>query len=295
MKVLITGGNGQVAFDLRRVCAAAGDDVSSPAHAELDIGVREEVLQVVGAVRPDVIFHTAAWTNVDGCELQPDQAYLVNAIGSRNIAEAAHLVGARVVGLSTDYVFDGRGSGPNGGGAYNEWDGTGPISHYGRSKLGGEQELIEILGPEATVVRTSWVCGQHGSNFVKTMLRLASDGAAEDRSVTVVDDQHGTPTFTADLAATLRLLAVHRLPGRFHVSNAGPTTWFEVARAVFAASGHSPDRVLPVSTAELLPLRPAPRPAYSVLDNAALRAAGLAPLQDWHDPLQQLVAALRAW
>jgi dTDP-4-dehydrorhamnose reductase len=241
-----------------------------------------------------VVLHTAAWTNVDGCETDPDRAYLVNAMGTRNVAEAARLVGARVVGVSTDYVFDGRGTGPSGGGAYNEWDATGPISHYGRSKLGGEHELIDLLGPDATVVRTSWVCGEHGSNFVKTMLRLAVEGAGEQRPVTVVDDQHGTPTFTPDLAATIRLLALHRMPGRFHVSNAGPTTWFEVARAVFAAAGQPPERVRPVTTAQLLPARPAPRPAWSVLDNAGLRAVGLPALGDWHEPLERLVATLRS-
>lgn len=294
MRVLITGGSGQVAYDLQRVCEAAGDEVVAPARAHLDVAVREQVLQVVGQVQPDVIMHTAAWTNVDGCETDPDRAYLVNALGSRNVAEAARRTGARVIGISSDYVFDGRGTGPTGGGAYQEWDATGPISHYGRSKLGGEQELLELLGPDATVVRTSWVCGRHGANFVKTMLRLAREGAADAKTVTVVDDQHGTPTFTPDLAVALRSLAVHRLPGRFHVSNAGPTTWFDVARAVFAAAGEAPERVLPVTTAELLPARPAPRPAYSVLDNAALRGVGLPSLQDWHAPLEQLVGSLLA-
>jgi len=293
MRVLITGANGQLGQELQRVCAAAGDDVVALTKAQLDVANREDVLQHLGAIVADVVLHTAAWTNVDGCELDPTRAYEINAMGCRHVAEAAALTGSRVVGVSTDYVFNGAGTGPTGGGPYNEWDSTAPVSHYGRSKLGGEEELATLLGPDATIVRTSWVCGEFGSNFVKTMLRLATDGAAESKVVTVVDDQHGTPTFTPHLAATIRSLAVSRLPGLFHVSNADPTTWFHVAQAVFEAAGQNPQRVHPVSTAELLPSRPAPRPAYSVLDNAALRAVGLPALGDWQEPLAELVAALR--
>ncbi len=293
MRVLITGANGQLGQELQRVCAAAGDDVVALTRAQLDVANREDVLQHLGAIVADVVLHTAAWTNVDGCELDPTRAYEINAMGCRHVAEAAALTGSRVVGVSTDYVFNGAGTGHTGGGPYNEWDSTAPVSHYGRSKLGGEEELATLLGPDATIVRTSWVCGEFGSNFVKTMLRLATDGAAESKVVTVVDDQHGTPTFTPHLAATIRSLAVSRLPGLFHVSNADPTTWFHVAQAVFEAAGQNPQRVHPVSTAELLPSRPAPRPAYSVLDNAALRAVGLPALGDWQEPLAELVAALR--
>lgn len=293
MRVLITGANGQLGQELQRVCAGAGDHVVALTRAQLDVTKREEVLQHLGAIAADVVLHTAAWTNVDGCELDPTRAYEINAMGCRHLAEAANLTGARVVGVSTDYVFNGAGTGPNGGGPYNEWDSTAPVSHYGRSKLGGEQELTTLLGPDATIVRTSWVCGEFGSNFVKTMVRLAREGAAESKVVTVVDDQHGTPTFTPHLAATIRALAVSRLPGLFHVSNADPTTWFHVAQAVFEAAGEDPHRVRPVSTAELLPQRPAARPQYSVLDNAALRAVGLPALADWQEPLAELVAALR--
>jgi dTDP-4-dehydrorhamnose reductase len=293
MRAVITGGAGQLATDLAAHCADAGDDVIAPGRGELDVGDREQVLQCLGAVRPDVVYHCAAWTNVDACEGDPARAYHLNAMGSRFVAQAAHLVGARVVGLSTDYVFDGRG--PQGLGSaahqrgYNEWDATGPISHYGRSKLGGEEELLEALGPDATVVRTAWVCGVNGSNFLKTMLRVAADPA--NTRVTVVDDQRGCPTFTADLAVALRRLAVHRIGGRFHVSNAGAVTWFDFARACFARAGHDPDRVVAVTTEELVPRRPAPRPAFSVLDNAAVRAAGLPLLPHWEE---QLAASIRA-
>lgn len=290
MRVLVTGGAGQLGADVRKVCEGAGDDVVACGHRDLDVTDREQTLQVLGAVRPDVVVHCATWTNVDGCELEPAKAYLVNALGARNVAEGARLVGSRVVHVSTDYVFDGRGAGAAGGEPYTEWDATGPVSHYGRSKLGGEREMADLLGPDATIVRTAWLCGAHGNNFVKTMLRLAAD-ADRDR-VTVVDDQRGSPSFTPDVAATIRRLAVARVPGLFHVTNAGATTWFGLARAVFALAGHDPARVVPISTDELEPKRPAPRPAYSVLDNAALRGLGLPPLPDYDSSLERLVREL---
>jgi dTDP-4-dehydrorhamnose reductase len=292
MKVLVTGGRGQLGTELGLVLGAAGDDALLASSAELDVTDRDAVHQVLGAVRPEVVIHAGAWTNVDGCELDPQRAYFVNALGSRHVAEAAHRVGARVVYVSTDYVFDGRGTGPDGGGSYTEWDATGPVSGYGRSKLGGEHEITTILGADATIVRASWVVGRFGSNFVKTMLRVADD-ATRDR-VTVVDDQRGCPTFTQDLAPMLRCLAVARVPGTFHVSNEGPVTWFEFARAIFAASGFDAERVIPVATAELLPARPAPRPAVSVLDNAALRGSGFAPMPSWEASLADTVAALQS-
>jgi dTDP-4-dehydrorhamnose reductase len=292
MRVLITGGSGQLGTDLVRVFGDAGDHAVGYSHADLDVADRENVLQVVGAFRPDAVIHAGAWTNVDGCETEPERAYAANAMGSRHVAEAAALVQARVVYVSTDYVFDGRGTGPNGGGAYTEWDATGPISHYGRSKLGGEAEVQSLLGPAATVVRTSWVCGPHGNNFVKTMLRLAREGADAAKTITVVDDQRGCPTFTGDLAVALRRLAVSRLPGVFHVSNAGPVTWCDFAKAIFAVSGHDADRVVPIPTSELHPVRPAQRPAVSVLDNAAWRAVGLAPLRPWQEALEESMRVL---
>ena len=290
MKVLVTGGNGQLGTELGFVLGAAGDDVLLASSAELDVRDRDLVQQVVGAVAPDVIIHGGAWTNVDGCELDPKRAYEVNALGTRHVAEVAARLGARVLYLSTDYVFDGRGSGAHGGGAYNEWDAPAPVSHYGRSKLGGEHEVQSILGPDATIVRASWVVGRFGSNFVKTMLRVAADPTKD--VVTVVDDQRGCPTFTADLAPMLRRLAVARMPGIFHVSNEGPVSWWEFAREIFSAAGHDTGRVVAIPTSELQPVRPAPRPAVSILDNAALRGSGLAPMPDWRPSLHAVVDAL---
>jgi dTDP-4-dehydrorhamnose reductase len=296
MKVLVTGAGGQLGTDVVDALAGrvptggrAGDpatgrlglrspcDVIAADHARLDVADRGAVLGVVEGVRPDVVVHAAAWTAVDACEGDPDRAFAVNALGTRHVAEAARRFGAHVVYVSTDYVFDGTSTRP-----YVEWDRTNPMSVYGRSKLGGELEL----DPGSTVVRTSWVCGAHGANMVRTVLRLA----AQPGSLRFVDDQRGSPTFTADLAGVVAVLATDRLPGTFHVTNSGVTSWYGFAREVLAGAGHDPDRVEPVATAELDPPRPAPRPANSVLDNAALRLMGMAPLPDWRDALARLLA-----
>jgi dTDP-4-dehydrorhamnose reductase len=277
MKVLITGADGQLGRDL--IPAFDGWDVIGTDQADLDVAHRDSVLSAAVGVQPDAIVHCAAWTAVDACESEPDRAFLVNAIGTRHVAEAARLVGAHLCYLSTDYVFDGQATSP-----YTEWDTTNPQSVYGRSKLGGEAEL----GASDTIVRTSWLCGREGPNFVKTMLGLA----AADGEITVVDDQHGCPTFTPDLARMIRRLVAGRLPGTFHVTNQGATTWFELARRIFALAGKDPTRVRPVATTDLVPRRPAPRPAYSVLDNAALRLSDIPLLPDHAEPLERLVKEL---
>ena len=187
--------------------------------------------------------------------------------------------------ISTDYVFDGTEERP-----YLEWDPPNPRSVYGRSKLGGELEVHAVAGPSSTVVRTAWVSGAHGANMVKTVLRLAAGNP--DGPLRFVDDQHGCPTFTADLAQAVVRLALDRRPGTFHVTNQGETTWYGFARAVLEAAGSDPDRVEPIATSELTPARPAERPANSRLDNAALRLSGLPMLPMWTDSLARLVAAL---
>lgn len=232
-------------------------------------------------LQPDVVVHCAAWTAVDACEGDPERAFAVNTMGTRHVAEAARRQGAHVVYVSTDYVFDGSAERP-----YVEWDAPNPQSVYGRSKLGGEREL----DPSSTVVRTSWVCGYHGSNMVRTVIRLAG----RPGPLRFVDDQRGSPTFTADLAAALAVVARQRMPGTFHLTNHGVTTWFGLARAVLEAAGHDPARVEPIATAELDPPRPARRPANSVLDNAAWRALGMAALPEWEDALHRLVAVFQA-
>jgi dTDP-4-dehydrorhamnose reductase len=295
MRVLITGAGGQLGRDL--VDAFSGtvpagglrDDpatgrlgvrpawqVVGASHRQLDVSDRDAVLAAIEGVRPDVVVHAGAWTEVDACEGDPARAFATNAMGTRHVAEACRRFGGHVVYVSTDYVFDGTSPRP-----YVEWDQTCPTSVYGRSKLGGEKEL----SPESTTVRTSWVNGAHGNNMVKTVLRLAE----RPGSLRFVDDQRGCPTFTADLAGAICVLATGRLPGTFHVTNQGACSWYEFARAVLDVSGHDGARVEPISTPELVPPRPAPRPANSVLENAAMRFAGLSLLPEWRDALERMV------
>lgn len=279
MRVLVTGAGGQLGRELVDAFSAAGHDVVGADRHRLDIGDRHAVLQAVDSLSPQAVVNAAAWTSVDACEDDPDRAWRVNALGVRHLAEAARLVGAHLCQVSTDYVFDGTKVGP-----YVEWDTPNPQSAYGRSKLGGEQEL----GPNATVARTSWLCGRHGSNMVKTVLGLA---AGHDE-LAFVDDQRGSPTVAADLAGVVLRLVSERLPGTFHVSNQGSATWFGLACAVMGSAGLDPTRVRPVATADLDPPRPAPRPANSVLDNAAMRLMGLPLLPPWEDSFHRLVGEL---
>ncbi len=280
MRVLITGATGQLGCDL--VTEFERDEhhhVIAAGHEHLDVAQRDAVLGLITATQPDVIVHPAAWTAVDACEADPDRAFAVNMLGPRHVAEGARRVGAPVFYVSTDYVFDGTKLDP-----YSEWDDPNPQSVYGRSKLAGEREL----DAGSTIIRTSWVCGYHGNNMVRTILRLAG----EHDTLSFVDDQRGHPTFTEDLAVAIKQLVVERRPGLFHVTNQGEVSWFEFAREVLALSGADPGRVKPISTADLDPPRPAPRPANSVLDNAAWRLSGLPLLADFRDPLERLVARL---
>ncbi len=283
MKIFVTGAGGQVGHEVcARFDASAQHSVVAADHGELDVGDRDTVMQAITSSQPDAIVHCAAWTAVDACESDPDRAFRVNALGTRNVVEAAERVGAHLLCLSTDYVFDGEKPEP-----YVEWDAPAPRSVYGHSKLGGE---IEAHAGGATLVRISWVCGEHGSNMVKTILRLA----AEHDTLSFVDDQCGHPTFADDLATMLYRLVVDRRPGTFHVTNQGTVSWYEFAGAVLAAAGLDAARVKPISTADLQPPRPAPRPTNSVLDNAALRLGGIDLLPDFHDPLARLVRTLTA-
>ncbi|HVB94567.1 MAG TPA: dTDP-4-dehydrorhamnose reductase [Acidimicrobiales bacterium] len=300
LRVLVTGGNGQLGRDVRDVLAGAVPDGGvlpverSPGDIEvlstdidnLDVVNRTAVGEAFESFRPEIVIHGGAFTAVDACESDPDTAFAVNAVGTRHVAEASRRVGAHLLYVSTDYVFDGTLDRP-----YVEWDATNPQSVYGRSKLGGEQEVAAVSGGDATVVRTAWVSGAHGANMVKTVLRLAGAG---DGPLRFVDDQHGTPTFTADLATAIVGLALARRPGTFHVTNRGETTWFGFARATLAAAGLDPGRVEPITTQDLDPPRPAPRPANSRLDNAALRLSGLDLLPEWTASLGRLVEALPA-
>lgn len=283
MRILITGARGQLGIDLQRLAAQGGHhQVVAVGHERLDVADRDAVLSALTSVQPDLVVHAAAWTAVDACESDPDRAWRINTLGSRHVAEGARLAGAHLVAVSTDYVFDGAAPDP-----YTEWDTPNPQSAYGRSKRAGEVEAFSGL-PGSTVVRTSWVCGPHGSNMVKTVLRLAAAGGR----LRFVDDQRGCPTFTEDLAGLLLELGISRRPGLFHGTNQGATTWFQFARDVVEAAGMDPAVVEPIATSDLDPPRAALRPANSVLDNAALRLSGLRLLPDHHEPLERTVKAL---
>ena len=282
MRVLVTGAGGQLGIDVVGACTEAGDQVFGFDRAHLDVADRSSVLGAVTSLRPDVVVNCAAWTAVDLCEDEPDRAFLHNATAVRWVAEACHRAGAHLVHVSTDYVFDGALDRP-----YHEHDATNPQSVYGHSKLAGEREAL-ALGPDASVVRTSWVCGVNGNNMVKTIMRLATDRP----ELAFVSDQIGHPTFTHELAPALRRIALDRLSGVVHATNQGACSWFEFAQAVVSAMGKDPAMVRPIATADLQPPRPAKRPANSVLRNGVLAAAGVPLLRDFREPLADTVARL---
>jgi len=274
---LVVGSHGQLGRDLLHVLARRDadtvDDVDLP---ELDI---RDVDAVRARLRgADVVVNAAAWTDVDGAEAEEDAAYAVNALGAGNVARACAESGALVVHLSTDYVFDGTATSP-----YAEDATPSPRSAYGRTKAAGE-DLVLGAAPDGYVVRTAWLYGAGGRNFVRTMAGLAR----RDGPVDVVVDQHGSPTWSRHLAAAIIELAAARPPaGIYHVTNSGTTTWHGLASAVFAAVGADAARVRPVTTAEFP--RPAPRPAYSVLADTRWRVAGFAPLPSWDDALAEAI------
>jgi dTDP-4-dehydrorhamnose reductase len=279
---LVVGCDGMLGQDL--VTALLQQDespgVSPPAHEVtavdrdvLDIIDPDACREMVGG--HDFVVNVAAWTAVDEAETHEAQAFAVNAVGAANLARACSAAGARMVQVSTDYVFAGDATSP-----YAEDAPPAPRSAYGRTKLAGEWAVRTHLPDASWVVRTAWLYGAQGPNFVKTMARLA----AERDTVSVVDDQSGQPTWTVDLAAAIvRLVEAGAPSGTYHGTSAGSTTWFGFAQAIFADLGLDPERVQPTTT-DAFP-RPAPRPAYSVLGHEAWRGAALDPLPSWRESL----------
>jgi dTDP-4-dehydrorhamnose reductase len=270
---LVTGAGGQLGSDLVVLLRDSGDEVMGLTRADLDIADERAVRRAVDEVWPDIVVNAAAYTAVDQAETDEDAAFRVNATGPGVLAMATS-GRARLLHVSTDYVFDGQGSVP-----YAENDPTEPRSAYGRTKLAGERAALGVH-PDAYVVRTAWVYGAGGSNFVKTMAALE----AKHPTISVVDDQRGSPTWSRDLAYGLVTLGrSSAAPGIYHCTNGGEATWYDLARAVFEELGADPSRVQPTTT-DAFP-RPAPRPAYSVLGNQRWRFAGLPALRSWRSAL----------
>ncbi|MEY4068679.1 MAG: dTDP-4-dehydrorhamnose reductase [Actinomycetota bacterium] len=284
IRPLVLGAHGQVGEALCRLCQSQNIPVLGlgRAQAPLDnlVDLRDALTAHIQAFGPAQIINAAAYTAVDRAETEPHLAHRVNAEAVGLIGEIAVAHGLPVVHYSTDYVFDGTKPTP-----YVETDTPNPQSVYGASKLAGEQAVDTSID---MVVRISWVCGFHGANMVKTILRIA----AQQDTLTFVDDQIGYPTFADDAAKMITRLATEARTGIWHVTNQGAVSWYEFTREVLRVAGHDPARVKPVRTRDLTPPRPAPRPANSVLDNAALRSAGIALLDDFRLPLARLVKRL---
>ena len=272
---LVVGCDGMLGQDLVAVLGTSpgAHEVTAVDKDVLDITDPDACL--AAAAGHEVVINAAAWTAVDDAETHEAQAFSVNAVGASNLARACSVAGARMVHVSTDYVFAGDASSP-----YGEDAPLAPRSAYGRTKAAGEWAVRAYLPSASWVVRTAWLYGAHGPNFVKTMSRLAS----ERDTVSVVEDQRGQPTWTVDLAhAIVRLVEAEAPFGTYHGTSSGEATWFSFAQAIFAAHGLDPARVLPTTT-DAFP-RPAPRPAYSVLGHEAWSRAGLPALRDWQASL----------
>jgi dTDP-4-dehydrorhamnose reductase len=287
MKILIAGAAGQVGRALLS-CIPQGSSVQGLTHADLDIGDANSVMERARAERPDVVICAGAYTAVDRAESEPELAARVNIEGPRNLAQAAREIGARLVHISTDFVFDGSAST-----AYRPDSPTNPLSVYGRTKLAGEQAVRSVLPDRSVIVRTAWVYAAQGKNFMRTMLRLMESKG----HVRVVADQIGTPTAAISLARVLWALADRAdLSGLYHWTDAGVASWYDFAIAIAeegAALGLLPTtvRVDPITTADYP--TPARRPAFSVLDNrAAIAAMALTP-QHWRAALRTELKELR--
>lgn len=277
MKLFVTGAGGQLGKELMLLDAPPHIQIHGAGRDQLDITDAEQCRQLLASYTPDAVLHCAAYTAVDKAESEPDAAYLVNQIGTRNVALAAKACGAKLCYISTDYVFDGQGNVP-----YEEHDAVNPQTVYGKSKLAGEQEVQSIMD-RAYIVRTSWVFGQYGSNFVRTILKLAS----ERGELQVVSDQIGSPTYTLDLARFLIELVQTEYYGIYHASNQGACSWYDFAKEIVHESGMHTVKLHPCATSAFP--RPAARPAYSVMRHGAIEKHGLTDLRPWQEALHHYI------
>ncbi len=279
MKVLVTGAKGQLGQDILCLLEDQPWEVFGFGREELDITNEEKVSEKVLSIKPDIIIHTAAYTQVDQAESDEEIAFKVNAEGTKYLAQAAEAVGAKFCYVSTDYVFDGTKNEP-----YKVDDQTNPQTVYGRSKLVGEQYTQKYCS-KSYIVRTSWVFGLYGNNFVKTMLRLAK----EKKELGVVHDQVGSPTYTTDLASFIINLVQSDKYGIYHGSNSGVCSWYEFAKEVFKQSNIE-IVVNPLTTKDFP--RPAARPKYSVLNKGMIEENGFESFQDWKEALKDFLKKL---
>jgi dTDP-4-dehydrorhamnose reductase len=281
---LIVGAGGMLGRDLAAALRAHGEDVAGLTRQDCDITDETAVRAALRGGQPDVVVNCAAWTAVDEAEAHEDEALGVNGRGAEHVAAGCAAGGIRLVHMSTDYVFGGDARRP-----YAERDAAAPRTAYGRTKLAGEQAVLKLLPQDGYVVRTAWLYGAHGPNFVRTMIRLERERPAVD----VVADQRGQPTWTADVAGQVIALARSRAAaGVYHATSSGEATWFDLAREVFQLLGADPGRVRATRTSAFP--RPAPRPGYSVLGHEAWAGAGIEPIGDWRPALRRAFPALVA-
>lgn len=278
MKILITGANGMVARATIKYCRSIGDEVVGLTRQELDIGDARHVEEIFEREQPEAVINCAAFTDVDGAEAQREASFRANAVGAGNLAAAAKNIDAAFVTISTDYVFDGANLG-----FYTQRDTPQPISFYGESKLEGETRARNAYA-RTIIVRSGWIYGEHGTNFLSVMDKLLAAG----KNIKVIADAYGTPTYANDLATRLRELAALDLPGIYHVTNAGAgTSYAGFARQVAEIKGFDQNLITDVSGSDLQ--RPAPRPVSSKLACLFSEKFGLAPLPDWEKSLAEFL------
>lgn len=279
MKVLITGSNGMLGHDLVKILSKENEIIATT-HDTLDITDIEKTISTIKEINPDIVINAAAFTAVDAAETNEDLAYQVNVIGTRNLAVACQKVDSTLVYISTDYVFDGTK-----GESYREYDTTNPLGVYGKTKYFGEVYIRDLLD-KFYIVRTSWLYGYHGPNFITTMLNLAKT----HDSINVVSDQIGSPTYTADLATAINELIKQSKYGIYHITNSDSCSWYEYALEIFKNAGIEIE-INPVTTEEYG--SPAPRPKYSVLDNYNWRIEGYNKLRTYKDALKEFMDTLK--
>ena len=289
MSWLITGGSGQLGIAISQELSDRGIDFTAPNSQEFNITQGPIVRDLTASLSPNVILNCAAWTDVDGAEDNEELASRVNSDGAENVAFAAKQCGAKLIHVSTDYVFSGESQTP-----WQVADEINPRSAYGRTKAEGESRVLAIYPESSFVVRTAWLYSPWGKNFAKTMIKLAIKG---DGEVRVVNDQVGQPTSASDLAKQLVELGLSTSSaGIYHGTNSGQATWFEFAQEIFKLAGADVGRVTPVSSSEHP--RPAKRPTYSVLSHDAWAKTPVKPLRDWRialaDAMPAIISAVKA-